>query len=81
MVIVNALIGHIQEGKAENAQKAIRQMLSPLPWSCAGRSRYPSMRKSWPFESEHRFMVILHQSHRGNAYIVLKDTAEQLLKR
>lgn len=28
VVIVNALIGHIQEGKAENALKAIRQMLS-----------------------------------------------------
>ena len=29
VVIINALIGFIQEGKAENALKAIRQMLSP----------------------------------------------------
>jgi calcium-translocating P-type ATPase len=29
VVVVNALIGHIQEGKAEDALKAIRQMLSP----------------------------------------------------
>jgi calcium-translocating P-type ATPase len=29
VVIINALIGHIQEGKAEDALKAIRQMLSP----------------------------------------------------
>ncbi|MES9990451.1 MAG: cation-transporting P-type ATPase [Candidatus Thiodiazotropha sp.] len=29
VVIVNALIGHIQEGKAEDALKAIRRMLSP----------------------------------------------------
>ncbi|MBT3064949.1 MAG: cation-transporting P-type ATPase [Candidatus Thiodiazotropha sp.] len=29
VVIVNALIGHIQEGKAEDALKAIRLMLSP----------------------------------------------------
>lgn len=29
VVILNALIGFIQEGKAENALKAIRQMLSP----------------------------------------------------
>ncbi|MES9945948.1 MAG: cation-transporting P-type ATPase [Candidatus Thiodiazotropha sp.] len=28
VVFINALIGHIQEGKAENALKAIRQMLS-----------------------------------------------------
>lgn len=29
VVIINALIGFVQEGKAENALKAIRQMLSP----------------------------------------------------
>jgi calcium-translocating P-type ATPase len=29
VVVVNALIGHIQEGKAEDALNAIRQMLSP----------------------------------------------------
>lgn len=29
VVVINALIGFIQEGKAENALKAIRQMLSP----------------------------------------------------
>jgi len=29
VVVVNAIIGFIQEGKAENALKAIRQMLSP----------------------------------------------------
>ncbi|MCU7935823.1 MAG: cation-transporting P-type ATPase [Candidatus Thiodiazotropha sp. (ex Dulcina madagascariensis)] len=29
VVMINALIGHIQEGKAEDALKAIRQMLSP----------------------------------------------------
>ena len=29
VVIINAIIGHIQEGKAENALNAIRQMLSP----------------------------------------------------
>ncbi|MEW8172142.1 MAG: hypothetical protein AB2760_01085 [Candidatus Thiodiazotropha endolucinida] len=34
-----------------------------------------------PFESEHRFTAILHHSHSGNAFIALKDAAEQLLKR
>jgi len=29
VVVINALIGFVQEGKAENALKAIRQMLSP----------------------------------------------------
>jgi magnesium-transporting ATPase (P-type) len=29
VIIVNAIIGFVQEGKAENALKAIRQMLSP----------------------------------------------------
>ncbi|HEB82088.1 MAG TPA: cation-transporting P-type ATPase [Gammaproteobacteria bacterium] len=30
VVLVNAIIGFVQEGKAENALKAIRQMLSPV---------------------------------------------------
>jgi len=30
VVVVNAIIGFVQEGKAENALKAIRQMLSVL---------------------------------------------------
>ncbi|WP_315986540.1 cation-transporting P-type ATPase [Microvirga sp. Mcv34] len=35
VVIVNAIIGFIQEGKAEKALNAIRSMIAPMPSSCA----------------------------------------------
>ncbi len=37
-VVVNALIGFVQEGKAANALDAIRDMFRCMPWSCATAS-------------------------------------------
>jgi P-type E1-E2 ATPase len=48
VVVINAFIGFIQEGKAEQALEAIRKMLSPhAPWSCATVSGGPRRPMYW----------------------------------
>jgi hypothetical protein len=47
VVIVNAVIGFVQEGRAEQAMEAIRDMLAPRGGCCATAGAGASMRPSW----------------------------------
>jgi len=45
VVVINALVGFLQEGRSERALAGIRSMLSPAPMCCARGSGPPSMPK------------------------------------
>lgn len=47
VVIIIALIGFIQEGKAEQALESIRNLLSPRPMCCATASAVRCRPRSW----------------------------------
>lgn len=46
VVVINAIIGFVQEGKAERALDAIRDLLSPGQASCATADAPPYRRRS-----------------------------------
>ena len=65
VVLINALLGFIQEGKAEKALESIRNMLSPRPWTCAGAR--PADRRDDLVPRRHRAAGVRRQDAGGPA--------------